>query len=212
MQVEQVDFVSFLTQDIARARRFYAEMLGFRDRDRGRERMEFTCGQVTLDIFDPSSDRAAVRAEPRRLALRVADVRRRGPSSWRRASSLIGVEDTGVCHMASSRIRRQRADAPPPVRTEGTRESRRRARALSLAAASGHVDGGVAVHRPRAASTPTLSAKRPAGTVPATKAPEMLEIDVSGLATAAEARSRSTSSRTASSSRRSLKTTSAWAR
>ena len=29
MQVERVDFVSFFTQDIARAKRFYTEVLGF---------------------------------------------------------------------------------------------------------------------------------------------------------------------------------------
>ena len=29
MQVERVDFVSFLTQDIPRAKQFYSEVLGF---------------------------------------------------------------------------------------------------------------------------------------------------------------------------------------
>ena len=55
MDVERVDFVSFLTQDIARAKRFYAETLGLEIETEGESDMEFACGQVTLDIFDPSS-------------------------------------------------------------------------------------------------------------------------------------------------------------
>ena len=55
MHVERVDFVSFLTRDIQRARSFYAETLGLEIETEGDSDMEFSCGQVTLDIFDPSS-------------------------------------------------------------------------------------------------------------------------------------------------------------
>ncbi len=55
MQVEHVDFVSFLTQDLPRAKRFYAETLGLEIETEGESDMELRCGQVTLDIFDPSS-------------------------------------------------------------------------------------------------------------------------------------------------------------
>jgi catechol 2,3-dioxygenase-like lactoylglutathione lyase family enzyme len=55
MDVEHVDFVSFLTQDIRRAKQFYSERPRARARDRGRERHGVPAGQVTLDIFDPSS-------------------------------------------------------------------------------------------------------------------------------------------------------------
>jgi catechol 2,3-dioxygenase-like lactoylglutathione lyase family enzyme len=55
MQVEKVDFVSFLTQDISRAKRFYSEILGFEIETEGESDMEFRAGQVTLDIFDPAS-------------------------------------------------------------------------------------------------------------------------------------------------------------
>jgi catechol 2,3-dioxygenase-like lactoylglutathione lyase family enzyme len=74
MQVERVDFVSFLTQDIARAKRFYAEMLGLELETEGDSDMEFRCGQVTLDIFDPSSIGQPFAPSPAGLALRVADV------------------------------------------------------------------------------------------------------------------------------------------
>ena len=74
MQVEHVDFVSFLTQDIARARRFYAETLGLEIETEGASDMEFRCGQVTLDVFDPSSIGQPFTPSPAGLALRVADV------------------------------------------------------------------------------------------------------------------------------------------
>ncbi len=48
--VEHVDFVSFLTQDIQRAKRFYAETLGLEIETEGPDDMEFRAGQVTLDI------------------------------------------------------------------------------------------------------------------------------------------------------------------
>jgi catechol 2,3-dioxygenase-like lactoylglutathione lyase family enzyme len=74
MDVERVDFVSFLTQDIARAKRFYSEVLGLELETEGESDMEFGAGQVTLDIFDPSSIGQPFAPSPAGLALRVADV------------------------------------------------------------------------------------------------------------------------------------------
>ena len=74
MEIEHVDFVSFLTQDIQRARGFYAETLGLPIETEGESDMEFRCGQVTLDIFDPSSIGQPFAPSPAGLALRVADV------------------------------------------------------------------------------------------------------------------------------------------
>jgi len=74
MQVEHVDFVSFLTQDIARAKRFYSEVLGLDIETEGESDMELRAGQVTLDIFDPSSIGQPFAPSPAGLALRVADV------------------------------------------------------------------------------------------------------------------------------------------
>ena len=51
VKVERVDFVSFLTRDIARARAFYADLLGLEVESEGEFDMEFRAGQVTLDIF-----------------------------------------------------------------------------------------------------------------------------------------------------------------
>jgi catechol 2,3-dioxygenase-like lactoylglutathione lyase family enzyme len=74
MQVERVDFVSFLTQDIQRARQFYSEVLGLEIETEGESDLEFRCGQVTLDIFDPSSIGQPFAPSPAGLALRVPDV------------------------------------------------------------------------------------------------------------------------------------------
>jgi len=74
MQVEHVDFLSFLTQDIARAKEFYSEVLGLELETEGDSDMEFRVGQVTLDVFDPSSIGQPFAPSRAGLALRVADV------------------------------------------------------------------------------------------------------------------------------------------
>jgi catechol 2,3-dioxygenase-like lactoylglutathione lyase family enzyme len=74
MHVEQVDFVSVLTQDLARARAFYTDVLGLEVESEGENDLELRAGQVTLDVFDPSSIRQPFAPSPGGLALRVADV------------------------------------------------------------------------------------------------------------------------------------------
>jgi catechol 2,3-dioxygenase-like lactoylglutathione lyase family enzyme len=74
MQVEHVDFVSFLTRDIARAKAFYTDVIGLELETEGESDMEFRAGQVTLDVFDPSSIGQPFAPSPAGLALRVADV------------------------------------------------------------------------------------------------------------------------------------------
>ena len=74
MQVERVDFVSVLTQDLQRAKRFYTDVLGLELETEGDSDLELHCGQVTLDVFDPSSIDQPFAPSPAGLALRVADV------------------------------------------------------------------------------------------------------------------------------------------
>jgi catechol 2,3-dioxygenase-like lactoylglutathione lyase family enzyme len=101
MQVEKVDFVSFLTQDIARAKRFYTEALGLDVETEGENDMEFRASQVTLDIFNPASIGQPFAPSPAGVALRVPDV-----AAARAELEAKGIEfdgetlDTGVCHMA----------------------------------------------------------------------------------------------------------------
>ena len=101
LQVEHVDFVSFLTQDMLRAKTFYAQTLGLEIETEGPDDMEFRAGQVTLDIFNPASQGQPFAPSPAGLALRVPDV-----AAARATLEAKGVEfdgetvDTGVCHMA----------------------------------------------------------------------------------------------------------------
>jgi catechol 2,3-dioxygenase-like lactoylglutathione lyase family enzyme len=101
MQVERVDFVSLLTQDVSRARQFYSEVLGLEIESEGESDMEFRCGQVTLDIFDPSSIGQEFAPSPAGLALRVPDV-----DAARAELEAKGVEfdgetiETSVCRQA----------------------------------------------------------------------------------------------------------------
>jgi len=99
-----VDFVSFLTTDIARAKLFYTELLGLEVESEGDHDIELRAGQVTLDIFDPSSIGQPFAPSPAGLSLRVPDV-----LAARAELEARGVEfegdtlDTGVCQMASFR-------------------------------------------------------------------------------------------------------------
>jgi catechol 2,3-dioxygenase-like lactoylglutathione lyase family enzyme len=74
MKVERVDFVSFLTQDIGRAKEFYGGTLGLEIESEGDSDLEFRLGQVTLDVFDPSSIGESFAPTLAGFALRVPDV------------------------------------------------------------------------------------------------------------------------------------------
>jgi catechol 2,3-dioxygenase-like lactoylglutathione lyase family enzyme len=101
MIVERTDFVSVFTQDIQRAKEFYAGTLGLEIETEGDSDMEFRCGQVTLDVFDPSSIGQQFAPSPAGLALRVPDV-----DAARAELEAKGVKfegetvKTGVCRMA----------------------------------------------------------------------------------------------------------------
>lgn len=101
MSVERVDFVSFLTQDLPRAKRFYTDVLGLEVESEGESDLELRCGQVTLDIFDPSSIGQPFAPSPAGLALRVPDV-----EATRAELEAKGVEfdgetiETSVCKQA----------------------------------------------------------------------------------------------------------------
>ena len=101
MQVEQVDFVSVLTQDIARAKQFYGETLGLPLETEGDNDLEFTLGQVTLDVFNPSSIGQEFAPSPAGIAMRVADVARAREELEAKGVRFDGeIVDTGVCHFA----------------------------------------------------------------------------------------------------------------
>ena len=101
MQVEQVDFVSVLTQDIPRAKQFYGETLGLPIETEGQNDLEFTLGQVTLDVFDPASVGQEFAPSPAGIAIRVPDVAAARESLEAKGVQFDGeIVDTGVCHFA----------------------------------------------------------------------------------------------------------------
>ena len=101
MDVEQVDFVSVLTQDIARAKQFYGETLGLPIETEGANDLEFTLGQVTLDVFNPSSVGQEFAPSPAGIAIRVPDVARARAELEAKGVEFKGeIVDTGVCHFA----------------------------------------------------------------------------------------------------------------
>ena len=101
VEVERVDFVSVLTQDIPRAKKFYGDTLGLPIETEGENDLEFTLGQVTLDVFNPASIGQEFAPSPAGIAIRVPDV-----AAARAALEAKGVEfdgeivDSGVCHFA----------------------------------------------------------------------------------------------------------------
>jgi catechol 2,3-dioxygenase-like lactoylglutathione lyase family enzyme len=101
IEVERVDFLSIPTQDLPRSRTFYEDVLGLpidRETPTG---IEYTCGQVTLGVWEPEKIGLPFAPNPNDIALRVPDV-----AAAREALEDQGVEfvgetfDTGVCHMA----------------------------------------------------------------------------------------------------------------
>jgi catechol 2,3-dioxygenase-like lactoylglutathione lyase family enzyme len=104
MDVEQVDFVSVLTQDMARAKQFYSGTLGLPIETEGENDMEFTLGQVTLDVFNPASagqEFAPSVGGPAGIAIRVPDVAAARAELEAKGVQFDGeIVDTGVCHFA----------------------------------------------------------------------------------------------------------------
>ena len=99
--VEKVDFVSVLTQDIARAKRFHGGTLGLPIETEGENDLEFTLGQVTLDVFDPASIGRPFARSSAGIAIRVGDVAAARAELETKGVAFEGeTRDTGVCHLA----------------------------------------------------------------------------------------------------------------
>ena len=101
MEVEQVDFLSIVTQDLERSRRFYLETLGLSFENDTNVGFECTAGQVTLSVWDPSQIGVPFAPNPNDIALRVDDVAERRKELEAKGVEFTGETlDTGVCHMA----------------------------------------------------------------------------------------------------------------
>ena len=199
MQVEHVDFVSVLTQDLQRAKRFYVETLGLEVETEGDSDMELRCGQVTLDVFDPSSIGQPFAPSPAGVALRVADVD--AARAELESKGVVFDGDTivtGVCKQALVQgSGRERADAPPEVRRMTRTDLLERYRALPLPTTK---DESWRFTDLKGFDPETFSAN---GATDVAAAPGLLELEAAGVVRVSESGSRSTARPKASASSRS---------
>jgi catechol 2,3-dioxygenase-like lactoylglutathione lyase family enzyme len=97
MDVEQVDFVSIPTRDSARAVAWYRDVLGL-------PVSEYTDGEietpnVTLSFWNPEEQGESFVPNENGIALRVADVEAAVEELHGAGAEVIGIQDSGVCHM-----------------------------------------------------------------------------------------------------------------
>jgi catechol 2,3-dioxygenase-like lactoylglutathione lyase family enzyme len=97
MDVEQVDFVSVPTRDISRAVAWYRDVLGLPESEYSEGEVETP--NVTLDFWNPEADGEEFVPITGGIALRVADVHAAVDEVRAAGAAVIGIEDSGVCHM-----------------------------------------------------------------------------------------------------------------
>lgn len=97
MEVEQVDFVSVPTRDVARAVAWYREVLGLPESEYAEGEVE--APNVTFSFWSPDADGEPFVPSSAGVALRVPDVRTAVEEARAAGAEVVGIEDTGVCHM-----------------------------------------------------------------------------------------------------------------
>ncbi|MGH3051717.1 MAG: VOC family protein [Gaiellaceae bacterium] len=89
IEVERVDFISIPTRDIERAKSFYGETLG----------LPSETSNVTLELWEPEAQGEPFQPNRNGIALRVADVEAAVRKLGAGGAEVIGIRDSGVCHM-----------------------------------------------------------------------------------------------------------------
>ena len=97
MNVEQVDFVSVPTRDLARALAWYRDVLGLPESEFSEGEVE--APNVTFGFWSPEADGEEFAPNTAGVALRVPDVQAAVDEVRAAGAEVIGIEDTGVCHM-----------------------------------------------------------------------------------------------------------------
>ena len=97
MRVEGVDFISVPTRDAARAVAWYRDVLGLPLSEYTTLEVETT--NVTLSFWLPEEQGERFVPNENGIALRVADVSVAVEEVRRAGGEVIGIEDSGVCHM-----------------------------------------------------------------------------------------------------------------
>jgi catechol 2,3-dioxygenase-like lactoylglutathione lyase family enzyme len=97
MDVEQVDFVSVPTRDFERAAAWYRDVLGLPLSVYSEGEIETP--NVTLSFWNPEEQGEQMVPNENGIALRVADVAAAVEEVRTAGGAVIGIEDSGVCHM-----------------------------------------------------------------------------------------------------------------
>ena len=97
MQIEQVDFVSVPTRNIERSVAWYRDTLGLPASTVTPGEVE--APNVTFSFWSPEADGEPFQANVVGIALRVPDVKAACDELVAGGGELVGIEDTGVCHM-----------------------------------------------------------------------------------------------------------------
>jgi catechol 2,3-dioxygenase-like lactoylglutathione lyase family enzyme len=97
MHVEQVDFVSVPTRDTRRAVEWYRNVLGLPESEYSEDEIETP--NVTLSFWNPDEQGERFVPNENGIALRVADVHEAVSELRAAGAEVVGIDDTGVCHM-----------------------------------------------------------------------------------------------------------------
>jgi catechol 2,3-dioxygenase-like lactoylglutathione lyase family enzyme len=97
IEVEQVDFVSVPTRDVTSAVSWYSDVFGFPRSEVSEGEVE--APNVTLAFWNPERDGEEFVPNAAGIALRVVDVASAVEDVRAAGGVVVGIEDTGVCHM-----------------------------------------------------------------------------------------------------------------
>ena len=97
MRVEQVDFITVPTRDVATAKAFYTEVLGLPASEKSDGEVETP--NVKLSFWNPEDDGEEFFSNSAGFALRVEDVESAVDEVRAAGGEIMGTVDTGVCHM-----------------------------------------------------------------------------------------------------------------
>jgi predicted enzyme related to lactoylglutathione lyase len=99
--VELVDFVSVPTRDVDRAVAFYSTALGLAASEYSEGEVE--APNVTLSFWNPEQDGEPFVASAAGVGFRVADVAAALKEFEAAGGEVVGLHDSGVCHMGFCR-------------------------------------------------------------------------------------------------------------
>jgi predicted enzyme related to lactoylglutathione lyase len=97
VRVEQVDFITIPTRDVARALGWYRQL--FELPESAQNEGELETPNVTLGFWNPEEESIEFQPNSAGFALRVGDVQAAVSEAEAAGAHVIGIHDSGVCHM-----------------------------------------------------------------------------------------------------------------